>query len=152
MRSRYARIVASAVLAVTWLTACSGDPKQDFIDAADAICREADQRIDEVGAPVVEDEVREYVEDAKEIAGDLVDDLRELEPPEADQERIERMIEGFERSIDLLDPLADAAAEGDTKALQDLQEEVTQVTEEVSEIARSYGFETCGAKVLDPGQ
>lgn len=151
MRSRTARIVAVAALAATTLAACSGGAsKDDFIAAADDVCAEADERITEIGRPRVEEDILEYVEQAEEISADLVADLRELEPPEDDAAEIEEMIDGLERATDLLQPLAQATIDRDAGEITDLQEEVQQITDEVSEIAESYGFEVCGAKVLDP--
>lgn len=151
MRSRTARIVAVAALAATVLSACSGDgSKEDFIAAADDACREADERITEIGRPRVEEDVLDYVEQAEEISSDLVADLRALEPPAEDADEIADMIDGLERATDLLGPLAQATIDRDADELADLQQEVQQITDDVTEIAESYGFEVCGAKVLDP--
>lgn len=151
MRSRTARIVVVAALAATAFTACSGgESKDDFIAAADDACREADERISEIGRPQVEEDVLEYVSDAEEISADLVTDLRALEAPEADQAEIDEMIDGLERATNMLAPLAQATLDRDAGKLTELQGEIQQLTDDVSEFAESYGFEVCGAKVLDP--
>ncbi len=151
MRSRTARIVVVAALAATILSACSGDgSKDDFIAAADDACREADERIAEIGRPRVEEDVLDYVAEAEEISADLVADLRALDPPGADEDEVGDMIDGLERATELLQPLAQATIDRDTGELADLQQEIQQITDEVSEFAESYGFEVCGAKVLDP--
>lgn len=140
-----------AVFAATSLAACSsGGSKEDFVAAADDVCREADEAITAIGRPRVEEDVLEYVREAGEISDELVADLRELEPPEEDREQIDQMIDGLERATSLLQPLAQATVDRDADKLQELQQEVEQTTDEVSEIAESYGFEVCGAKVLDP--
>lgn len=140
-----------AALAATSLAACSDDSsRQDFIAAADEACREADEDIRDIGAPRVEEGILDYVEQAQEISGDLIADLRELDPPEGDRQRIDRMIDLLERATALLEPLAQATVDRDAAELGRLQQEVQQVTEEISEIAASYGFDVCGAKVLDP--
>lgn len=150
MRSRTARIVAGALLAATTAGACSGDSKQEFVAAADEACREADEAIAAIGQPRVEDGVLDYVREARAISEELVADLRALDPPAGDEEQIESMVEGLERATDMLEPLARAALDRDTEELEELQQEIEQITDEVSETAESYGFETCGAKVLDP--
>lgn len=140
-----------AAFAATSLAGCSGgDSKEDFVAAADEVCREADADIKEIGAPRVEEGIFDYVRQAQEVAEELVADLRELDPPKEGREQVEQMIDGLERSTALLEPLAQATLDRDTERLEDLQEEVTQITDEVSEIAEEYGFEVCGAKVLDP--
>lgn len=152
MRSRNARIVAVVTLVATLLAACSsgGGSKDEFIEAADAICREADEAIREVGAPRVEEGVKDYVTQATRIGEELVADLRDLERPSEDEDLVTEMIDGIERAIDLLGPLADAIVEQDSQAVADLQQEAEQVTDEITEAAESYGFETCGGKVLQP--
>lgn len=151
MRSRVARIVAALAVLATPLSACTdGDPKEEFIQAADDLCRTADAEIDAVDAPRLEEDVKEYVEDAREIAEALVARLRDLEPPEGDEDVLARLTGGVERATALLDPLADAASTGDQKKLAQLQHAIRQTTEQVTETAGSYGFEVCGSQVLDP--
>jgi hypothetical protein len=151
VRSRTARIVAAAVSAATTLAACSGGPsKEDFIAAADDVCREADERVAEIGRLRSEDDIAEYVEQTKEVSVDLVSSLRELEAPEADQARFEDMIDGIERATDLLGPMAQAVIERREDGFDELQQELGQIAEDVNDFAESYGFEVCGAKVLEP--
>jgi polyhydroxyalkanoate synthesis regulator phasin len=153
VRSRTARIVVVATFAATSLAACSDDAgtsKEDFVAAADDVCREADEKIAEIGQPRVEEGILEYVEQAQEVSADLAADLRELEPPAEDAADVEQMIDDLERATDLLEPLAQATVDRDANAVQELQEEVQQTTDDISAFADSYGFEVCGAKVLDP--
>ena len=151
MLSRSARIVVVAAFVATSFAACSGGgSKEDFVAAADDVCKEADEAIAEIGQPRVEEGVLEYVEQAKEISAELVGDLRELEPPEGDQAGIDGMIDDLEKATDLLAPLAQATIDRDADEAQKLQQEVQQLTDDVSDFADSYGFEVCGAKVLDP--
>ena len=140
-----------AALAATSLAACSDDSsREDFVAAADEACREADEDIRDIGAPRFEEGILDYVEKAQEISADLVADLRELDPPEGDRQQIDRMIDLLERATGLLEPLAQATLDRDAAKIGELQQEVREVTEEIGEIAASYGFEVCGAKVLDP--
>lgn len=150
MRNRRARIVVVAALAATAVGACSSEQsKDDFIAAADDACREADERIRSIGRSRVGEVSRRYVDRAQDVAEELVSDLRALAPPEGDTRRVEQMIDGLERSADFLEPLAEAAADHDFDALEELQQEVRQTTDHVAEAAESYGFEVCGAKVFD---
>lgn len=151
MRSRTARIVAVGMSTATTLAACSGgSSKEDFIAAADRVCREADERVAEIGPLQSEKEILDFVEQTEDISADLVADLRGLEPPEEDEAQIDEMIDGLVRATDLLAPLARATIDRDSDAMQGLRREVGQVTDDVNEIAESYGFEACGAKVLEP--
>ena len=151
MRSRTARIVAVGMSTATMLAACSGgSSKEDFIAAADRVCREADERVAEIGPLRSEKEILDFVEQTEDVSADLVADLRELEPPEADEPQIGEMIDGLEKVTNLLAPFARATIDRDSDAMRELRQEVGQVTDDVNEIAESYGFEVCGAKVLEP--
>lgn len=142
----------AATLAATMLGACTDDSvsKEEFVDAADEVCREADEAIRDIGQPRVEEDVLDYVKEARAISEELVADLRALEPPADDEEEIDRMIDGLERATNLLEPLAQASIDGNATELEELQLEVERITDEVNEDAEAYGFQTCGAKVLDP--
>ncbi|HEX2294204.1 MAG TPA: hypothetical protein VHN37_02725 [Actinomycetota bacterium] len=145
--------MAVAAVAATLAAACSdGASKQEFIAAADEACREADERIAEIGSLQVEEQLLDYVADAEEISAELITDLRALDAPEADQAEVDEMIDGLERATNLLEPLAEASLDRDSDRLEELQQEVEQVTDDVTELAESYGFEVCGAQVLDPVQ
>lgn len=153
MLSRTARIVVAAASAATSLAACSGEQaRDDFIAAADGVCREADERIADLERPLGAGRIRAYVEQAEEISADLVEDLEELEPPEGDEAEIDALIGELERATALLEPLVRASVDRDVQAIENLQDEVRQVTDDVNELAESYGFEVCGAKVVEPAR
>ena len=153
MLSRTARIVVVAASVATLLAACSGEQaRDDFIAAADSVCREADERIADLERPRGADRVRAYVEQAEEISADLVEDLKKLEAPEGDEAEVEALIGKLEAATDLLAPLVRASVDRDVQAIEELQEEVRQITDDVNELAESYGFEVCGAKVVEPAR
>ncbi|MDQ3958450.1 MAG: hypothetical protein M3273_09035 [Actinomycetota bacterium] len=143
--------MAAAGLAATLLGACSGDPKEEFIAAADDVCREADEAISELSPAKDAEGIAAFLERAEEISQRLVSRLRDLEPPEGDADVIDRMIDAIERATDQLEPLAAAAtAGGGPQELGRLQRRALRATDEVNRIARSYGFEACGSKVFAP--
>ena len=80
--------------------ACGGDDdddggglsKEEYITQADAICKEADQRESEAGAPGATGEIKTRVlEDVVAIDGEALAELRQLEAPEEDAERWRRL-------------------------------------------------------------
>ncbi|MDQ3983479.1 MAG: hypothetical protein M3271_12435 [Actinomycetota bacterium] len=135
-------------LAATPAGACSDDATQEFVDAADDLCSKADEEIAEIELGRGKKRLDDYVAAAERVADDLVSDLREQEPPEAHADRVDEFVERLERAAALLEPAVRAAIRDDTAALDDLQQEAEQVTDEIAGIAKSFGFETCGAKVL----
>lgn len=146
MQSRAARIVVAAPLAAMILASCGGDPltKEDFLAQADAICAEAEERIEDLERPTNPEQIDGFVQQARELTENTLERLRELEPPEADADQIERMLDAIQRAVDQLPALAEAAKTNDTQAIADASREVQEATETSREIASEYGFEKCG--------
>lgn len=146
MQNRAARIVAAAPLIAIILVACGGDPltKEEFITQADAICAAAEEEIADLERPTNPDQIDDFVERARELTENTLEQLRELEPPEADAEELERMLDAIQRAVDQLPDLAEAAKTNDTQAIADASREVQEATETSREIASEYGFEKCG--------
>ena len=146
MQSRAARIVVATPLAVIILAACGGDPlsKEEFIAQADAICAEAEEEIADMERPTNPDQIDSFVQQARELTENTLEQLRELDPPEADAEQLEQMLDAIQRAVDQLLALAEAAKTNDTQAIADASREVQEATETSREIASEYGFEKCG--------
>jgi len=159
MRSPAWAVSAIALAVLVAGAGCGGDDeeittgdvsKQEFIAQADQICAEGDREIEragreyfgpgggaglEEGDEPTEDQFVTFIEETvvPNIQGQL-DDLRELEVPEADADQIEEL---YDTAQDNLDELADdpgAFAGGDSNPFQ-----------EANRIARDYGLEDCGS-------
>jgi hypothetical protein len=142
-RMQLARIVAALTLVA--LTACSqGLSKEEFIEQADRICRESDEKTREIEPPRTAAALEDFVDQAQTITQDLLADLRELEVPEGDADVIENMTGRIENAMELL-PEIQAAAE--QRNLADVNRLATELKEEAGEanrIAQDYGLEECG--------
>lgn len=139
---RAARIVVGGLLLLA--TACGGDAKDEFIEQADRLCRQADQATQDLEVPRTPRGLRSFVDRAQEISGDLVQGLRELEIPEGDRDTIERMLSRIEEAIGYLPDLADAADQRDTQLMADIGRKLQRASSEANEIAREYGLQDCG--------
>jgi hypothetical protein len=145
MHRRAARIVALAALPLITLQACGGGlSKEEFIEAADEICSEADERSQDLEPPTNPRALSEFVERAEEITRQLVEDLRELEPPERDEETIERMIDKIEEAVGYLPGIERAARISDVAAIQQLGARLQAAAAEANGLARDYGMKRCG--------
>jgi hypothetical protein len=153
MLLRATRIVVLAALAAITLQACGGGlSKEEFIEAADELCEKADQRSQELDPPTNPQALRVFVERAEQITRRLVEDLRELEPPEGDRDTIERMIDKIEEAIGYLPAIEKAARLSDVAAIQQLGARLQAAAAEANELARDYGLKKCGrAAPATPG-
>jgi uncharacterized protein Yka (UPF0111/DUF47 family) len=140
---RRARIVVAVALVL--IPACSGgSAKEEFIEQADRLCREADEKTRDVEVPRTPEGLRNFVEQAREISGELVRGLRELEVPEGDRDRVEAMLSRIEEAIDLLPELSEAARTKNAERLAELGRRLQQVSSEANRIAQDYGLQDCG--------
>lgn len=142
-----ARIVRWALVAGLLLgAACSGGglSKEEFIEQADAFCKEADEKTQELEPPRTPAELDDFVEQARSISIELLDDLRGLEPPEEDQETIDRMLTRIEEAVDYLPQIQEAARQRDSAEIGRLGQELQATASEANEIAQEYGLQQCG--------
>lgn len=143
-----ARIVVAATTAATLLLSggCAGGglSKEDYIEQADAICKEADERTQELEQPRTPEALDDFVERARAISIELLDDLRALEPPEDDQDVINRMLARIEDAIDYLPQIQEAARQRDNEELGRLGQELQAAASEANDIAQEYGLKECG--------
>lgn len=138
-----ARIVAA--LALVALSACSQGPtKEEFIEQADRICREADAKTTDLEPPTSPDDLAGFVTKAQEITEELLQDLRELEPPEGDEDVIEDMTNRIEAAMELLPEIQAAAEERQVEEIDRLATELQEEAAEANRIAQDYGLEECG--------
>ncbi|MGH2817833.1 MAG: hypothetical protein ACRDJS_05160 [Actinomycetota bacterium] len=145
MHLRASRIVVLAALPLIALQACDGGlSKEEFIEAADEICAEADERSQDLEPPTNPQALREFVERAERITRQLVDGLRELEPPGGDEDTIEQMIGKIEEAIGYLPGIERAARLSDVAAIQQLGARLQAAASEANRLARDYGMKNCG--------
>ena len=139
-----ARIVAAVALVA--LGACSNGEltKEEFIEQADRLCREADQKTEGVEPPRTPAALKDFVDKASEITATLLDDLRELEPPEADADVIDTMIGHIESAMEMLPDIQAAAEAKDIKEIGRLATELKVEAGKANEIAQDYGLQDCG--------
>jgi hypothetical protein len=137
--------VAALVLAA----ACGGDDglsREEFVSEADAICQEFDQRVDDVEQPQSPDDVERYVDEVRPVIEDGLNELEGLQPPEEFEDQWNQLVARNDESLEALDDLRRAAANGDVERLQEISEEASRRDDESDRIAREIGLQECAGE------
>jgi hypothetical protein len=144
------RTLAPALITLALILAgCGGGggddrlSKEEFIAAADAICTEANDRIDALGEPTLEN-VSEYVTEAEAISREQLASLRALRPPAEDEATLNGAYDLIEQQIDLAVEGVEALTSGDQAAFEEIDAQITSIEAEADQIARDYGLQECG--------
>jgi len=149
-----------ALLAVALAGAgCGGDDetagggesltKAEWIERADAICADAQERIQGLGDPGADlSKLADLTSDAKQILEDEVAAIRDLGAPEGDEDEVEAMLGQVEKGAGASDALIDAATAGDIEKLQEItagDSEFSKASAEADRLASEYGLKECGS-------
>ena len=150
MRIRSTALVALGVTAL--VAGCGGGggggerlTKEQYIAQADAICKAADGKIQELGEPESLDDLAALAGQAVTIGKDELSRLQALQAPAADEATLNKAYDLIGRQLDLAKQIAAAAKEGDQVKIQKLIDEGTPLQNEANQIAKSYGMKECGS-------
>jgi hypothetical protein len=121
-------------------TAAHALTKDEYIVAADNICRQAEELRTEVasaafagleeGAEPTFDQLAEYVAGSEPVSRQEIDSLRALEPPEGDEKKLNKLYNKYEKALD--------------KIVDDPNKLLSNLLFKVSKGAAKYGFQECG--------
>ena len=83
--------VAFSVLVVALAAGCGGGGGDklshgEFVDKANAICADYNQRVDALGTPNTFEDVVSFAQDARAIAQEDVGKFKDLNPPDEDRD------------------------------------------------------------------
>jgi hypothetical protein len=153
MRSTAAAL--AVVAACLLVVGCGSDDDADgeggrltktaFIAKADAICKEANDRIDALPEPQTTEELAELGRQVLDLGREQLARLRALRPPAADEETINGAYGVIEEQLGVAEELVDAAEEGDLQGLEELLEQGERLDARGDRIARDYGLKECGS-------
>jgi hypothetical protein len=143
--ARLPLLLALLLAAAFAIAACGGESKEDFANDADAICKEADEKLDDVDRPSTNDEIPEFLNETLEIAEDTKADLEDLDPPDDVEDDWNSYLDNVDEGIELVEDARDAAEEGDSeRASQILNgDEQQELEEENDQLAEDIGLEDC---------
>lgn len=130
--------------------------KSEWIDQADDVCQEYIEDSEGISAEIEALDIspkspQEDLTEASELLRQLdasskeeTDELRGLEPPSADADKIDSMLTKVESTRDLGLQAADALEEGDEAKVEEVLSEGGEINDEAEEIAQDYGMKVCG--------
>jgi hypothetical protein len=144
-------MVRSAVALVAGATAlaaagCGGEERlsrAEFQEQGNAICAKYDKQIEEIGTPTSVEEVPEYVNKALPIVERQIEDMKELNPPEEDQEAYDEMIADAEKTVEAGRDLGEAAEANDEAAIEKALNEGNVASDRADEHATELGLTDC---------
>jgi hypothetical protein len=148
-----ASIVLMALAVV--LAGCGGGAerlsKAEFIERWDSICQTYNDRRDTLledlpAEPTVENlpQFAEVLRELAPVVREAIAELKEVQPPEADQAVIDAILADVEENADRVDEAADAAESGDLEALVAAAQSLADSNERVERAVEDYGFHECG--------
>lgn len=154
MTKRSAWFAAVTVLAVV-LTACSSGSdsltKAELITQADVICKTFSDKAGPIGQDITAapsaDNLAQYAAafgQLETVFVIMIDDLKALSPPEADQKTWDAITSGLEDERAALAEATTAAESGDLTAFNAAGTKIGQFDNETSQLATTYGFQVCG--------
>jgi hypothetical protein len=157
MNGRRARIVASMVVLVLLAAACSSNSgsgngssgsrltKAQYIAQADKICQTANQKTTALGTPSSTDPqvLAKFLTKSGQIISDAVGQLKALQPPAADEKKINLLVSGLQKSASYFPALIKAVKANDTQQIQQIAQQLQQASLQGQQIAQTYGFHVC---------
>lgn len=155
---------AAAIAVGLTLASCSDDAsamtKPEYVEAANAICGEANAEVEPIWAAFWDSLDREparaagqddlferfvvVVDETADIWDGSLEEIRALGQPAGDEERLERLFDDFEAAIGELQQRARDAADGDDQAREALDGEEQDPFTEINMRAQVYGLTVCG--------
>jgi hypothetical protein len=133
-------------VSVLAMAGCGGDEQlteAELREQGNAICARYEKQIDELPVPSSVDQIPAYVGKAAPIVEDEIEALKELDPPDEDQETFDQMIAEAEKTLAAGKSLSDAAEKGDDVAVEEALNEGNVASEKADEHARSLGLTEC---------
>jgi hypothetical protein len=137
----------------------AGLSKAQFISQADAICQSASdeskslkERYGKLQAGITfENESSQYpklgelIQEISEITSNEVEQIRGLEPPNADRKTITKMLALVDSEVSLVEGMASDFASDNTEDAKTLLEQAKPIKAKAQGIAQGYGFKVCGS-------
>jgi hypothetical protein len=133
-----------AIIALAGLAACGDDEpsKDEVIQEADEICKDAEEDIEEI-QDVPADELGQAFEEGGERAQEAVDDLKAIEVPDEDRDVWDDFIEETEKQPEYFEDAEQALEAGDDQRVDEIAQESRQAEEDAAELAEDYGMDKC---------
>jgi hypothetical protein len=139
-------LTLAAGAAALVVAGCGGEERlsqAEFREEGNAICAKYDKQIEEIGTPTSVEEVPAYVNKVLPIVERQIGDMKELNPPEEDQEAYDDMIVEAEKTLAAGRDLAEAAEANDEAAVEKALNEGNAASDRADEHATELGLTDC---------
>jgi hypothetical protein len=142
--------IAASATTLLLLAACGGGgggqslSAEEFRQQADAICKDYEGRINDLGSPNSLDELPAFVDKVIPIIEEGNGKLADLQPPDELAEDWDRAMELQNENLDVAHDLQDAIHDKDTARVQEDLTKLNATDQQSNEIARKIGLEDCG--------
>ena len=133
-------------LMVFALGACGGSGgggSETFRADALEACAEANERIRELGTPESFTDTQLFARQSRDVVGDQLDELRELEPPPEQSEAFALYLETLEERQRILGRLTEAADQNSMGDLRRIGSQLEALTTTAREQATAVGLGEC---------
>jgi hypothetical protein len=146
-------IAIAAGAAAFFLAACGGGGgggggqslnAEEFRQQADAICKQYEDKLSELGSPSSLDDLSAFVDKAVPILAEGNDKLAELEAPDDLSADWDRAMELQDENLQVARDLQKAIHDNDTARVQELVSKLDATDAESTRLARNVGLENCG--------
>jgi hypothetical protein len=150
MRSGLAIVAGAAAL---FLAACGGGggggggqslSAEEFRQQADAICKQYEDKLSELGSPSSLDDLGNFVDKAVPIIEEGNDKLSALDPPDDLSGDWDRAMELQDQNLQVARDLQKAIRDNDTAQVKELVTKLDATDAESTRLARNVGLENCG--------
>jgi hypothetical protein len=150
MRSGIVRTLVAGAAAL-FLAACGGGggdgqslSAEEFRQQADAICKQYEDKLSELGSPSSLDDLGDFVDKAVPIIEEGNNKLAELEAPDDLSGDWDRAMELQDENLQVARDLQKAIQDNDTARVQELVSKLNTTDAESTRLARNIGLENCG--------
>jgi hypothetical protein len=138
-----------AIAAAFFLAACGGGGgggggQSQFRQQADAICKQYEGKLNELGSPSSLDDLGDFIDKAVPIIAEGNNKLAELEAPEDLSDDWARAMELQDENLQVARDLQKAIHGNDTARVQELVSKLGATDAESTRLARNVGLENCG--------
>jgi hypothetical protein len=145
----------AVVLAAFLLVSCSSGgserlTKEELIAQGDAICKTMSDKAGSIGTDLANPTAVNMPQWADALGQllpifqDMASQLKELSPPEADQDAWDQIIAGLDQEVAALEKAKNAADGGDATGMTSALMEMSSVDAKTTKLTADYGFTQCG--------
>lgn len=148
MRAGLVVAVGFAAVAALGAGACGSSGQdhlssEEYVTVANAICKDANHRIDALPDPQTKDELIAYIDEARTIGDEELAALRELTPPAGIEARVHEMNGLLDQQLALTDDLEQAIQAEQYQTVDELASRGQALNAQADAIARELGLREC---------